>query len=104
MFKKILNWFKPKRMTDIEILIYLKNGLQENNNFLCVLLQDINVKCDFLFSSGLADIWKERGNIISDVWRIKGGYTSNYENKVKLEKKECINILLDKLQNEETHL
>ena len=84
----------------IEVLLTLKENLENDRHFfLCRILESINIPCTFLKDSGLEDVWSSNPErIIRNAWLFNASnYKGNYEQALKENKIECINILLKQL-------
>lgn len=84
-----------------EILIALKERLEDGGVYMCHILEDMGVHCYFLKSSGIEDLWLARGNRILDAYQLS---TTNpaisapfeeFKVAIRKEKIKCINILLE---------
>lgn len=89
-------------MENREILIELRNKLedQRNDHYMCWILKDMGIECDFLKASGIEAMWIEMGhNTELSAYQLNENhpaYFTNYSNGLREEKIKCINLLLER--------
>lgn len=79
-----------------DTLIYLYEGLNERDRFMCNLLESMGVGCDFLEKSGIEDEWLRRGYRAGYTYQLRFGFVNglDYRKELIAEKKSVIATVL----------